>query len=137
MQSVHLKKAGGLLIRDRKFLLERHGGKDIYILPGGKLEQGETAEQALVRELREEFAITVQPSDFEKLAEFSSPAVHSPDNIVDIQTFLVNQWVGEITLHDGIEGVIWVNSESIQTIQASTIAIDHVMPMLQKMDLID
>ena len=137
MQQQHIKKAGGLLLRDRKLLLERHGGKDIHILPGGKIESGETPEQALVRELQEEFAITVKESDLEMLESFSSQAVHSPDNIVDIQTFLVKHWEGDITLHDGIEGIMWVDSKSVTSMHASTIAAEHVIPMLKKMDLLD
>ncbi len=132
-----LHKAGGLLIQDRKFMLEKHGGKEIYIIPGGKLEEGETAQKALIRELQEEFAILVKEEDLETLESFSSPAVHTPDKIVRIDTFLVKKWSGEITLHDGIEGVTWVNSTTINEISVSEIAKQHVLPMLLKMNLID
>lgn len=137
MQSGDIHKAGGVLLKDRKFLLERHGGKDTYIVPGGKLEAGETAAEALVREFREEFGLEIKSTALEYLDTFSSPAVHSPDRIVHIETFLIKEWDGEITLHDGIEGVMWINSHNITEVTVSPTAVTYVLPMLKKMGLID
>jgi mutator protein MutT len=52
-----LVKAGLIAVREGRVLLFRkHRGTRKLILPGGKLEAGETAQQALVRELREEMS---------------------------------------------------------------------------------
>ncbi len=42
-------------------------GREYYILPGGSMEDGETSEQTLVREIREEASVDVQIT--EKLGE--------------------------------------------------------------------
>lgn len=56
-----------LVFRDEKFLIcQRPEGKKRALLwefVGGKVEQGETEAQALVRECREELAITVNVGD--------------------------------------------------------------------------
>lgn len=48
------------------FLLTRHIhiGDPVWLMPGGKPDHGETAEECLVRELREELAMCVQRCTF-------------------------------------------------------------------------
>ena len=55
--------AAGVCIKDGKVLLARHtygAGKGLLIIPGGYLENGESPEQAVVREFREEVNIAVE-----------------------------------------------------------------------------
>ncbi len=60
------KALGAIIIRGKKFLLERHGERSTYILPRGKLEEGETHKEVLMRELQEEFNVMTTPADFER-----------------------------------------------------------------------
>jgi 8-oxo-dGTP diphosphatase len=53
-----------LIIADGKVLLERHAPADagtgyLWDIPGGKVEIGETPEQAVVREIREEMGVEI------------------------------------------------------------------------------
>jgi len=45
-------KVRAVLVKDDKLLIANYGG--VYLLPGGKVEKGETKEQAILRELKEE-----------------------------------------------------------------------------------
>jgi 8-oxo-dGTP diphosphatase len=131
-----MRKAGGILIVDRKFMLEKHGGNDTYVVPGGKLEAGETARQALVREFNEEFHVGFNPDDAVALGTFEARAVHSPDRIVSIDAFLIPRWIGDMRLDDGIEEVIWINSKNVQDYKVSSIALE-ILPLLATRGLID
>lgn len=53
-KKIDIHKAGGILIKDRKFLVERSKNKTFFIAPGGSIEPRETPKQALVRELKED-----------------------------------------------------------------------------------
>lgn len=54
-------RAGIVLIEDNKVaLIERHrGGLDYFVFPGGGMDEGETPEQAAVREAMEELGLEV------------------------------------------------------------------------------
>ena len=52
------------IIRDGRVLVARRArapALDIWTMPGGVVEQGETLTEALVREIREETALTIEP----------------------------------------------------------------------------
>ena len=58
------RSVAGVVLKEGKVLLCRHtygGGKGLLIVPGGYLERGETPEEAVRRELREETGITAEP----------------------------------------------------------------------------
>lgn len=54
-----LSTAGLLIIKNRKLLLAYSRNKECFYLPGGKIDSGETATQALCREIAEEMNVTI------------------------------------------------------------------------------
>jgi len=55
---------GGVLVRQGRVLLIRRGKEPLYgrwVVPGGTVELGEPLDEALVRELREETGLEVEP----------------------------------------------------------------------------
>jgi len=55
---------GGVVVRDGRVLLIRRGKQPLYgrwVVPGGTVELGESLGQALVREMREETGLEVEP----------------------------------------------------------------------------
>lgn len=53
--------APALLLTQRASTLSRHAGQ--WALPGGRIDEGETPEQAALRELHEEIGLRLAPSD--------------------------------------------------------------------------
>lgn len=90
--------AVGVLVRDDdSFLLtSRPEGKayaGYWEFPGGKLEVGETVEQALRRELQEEIGITIQDC-----ALWKTERIDYPHALVQLNFCKVTQWTGELQM---------------------------------------
>ena len=93
--------AVGILIRaDGDFLLtSRPPGKvyeDYWEFPGGKLEAGESVEQALRRELIEEIGLTITAPQLWK-----TELVDYPHALVRLHFCKVFDWTGELQMHEG------------------------------------
>jgi 8-oxo-dGTP diphosphatase len=130
-------KAAGIIIKDRKMLVERSQGKPAFIGPGGRIEAGETAKQALVRELREEFQIRVAEPDLEHFGRFSAEAANHPGQQVYMETFLVKRWKGEIHPDGEIDEVMWLSSDLPDGVTLGSIFAHKVLPQLKQRGLID
>lgn len=67
-----IDKLAWLTFKDQQLLCARSHGKDIYYIPGGKREPGESDEAALIREIEEELAVALQPDTLRFVCEFSA-----------------------------------------------------------------
>lgn len=56
-----LNFVGGILSNQQKILLQKRADKQTWGLPGGAIELGESAYEALIREFQEETGIAVKP----------------------------------------------------------------------------
>ena len=72
-----------IIFRDGKLALVHNGKFDYYRFPGGGIEQGETREEALIREVKEESGLVVIP---ESIREYGSvlrlSRVRGSENII-------------------------------------------------------
>jgi len=136
-RKIDIHKAAGVLIKDRKFLITRSLGKSFFIAPGGKLEKGESPENALIRELHEELNINVAVSDLVPFGTFFAPAAGHEDSYLQMDVFMVNNWQGEIIPSSEVEEVKWIDSQLAPGIELGSIFHHDVLPKLKEMGLID
>jgi 8-oxo-dGTP pyrophosphatase MutT (NUDIX family) len=79
---ISLPCAGLLLIKDRKLLLAFSRNKQCFYLPGGKIDAGETASQALCREIREELNIPIEEKELRYYTHITAPAYGEKKGII-------------------------------------------------------
>lgn len=75
MQETHfIDKLALIYLQDRKLLVTRSEGKDMYYLPGGKREAGESDYTALSREVLEELNVSLEPETEHYFGTFEAQA---------------------------------------------------------------
>ena len=81
-------KYGLVLLKDKKFLINRKKGTTFFLMPGGKPEKKETVEDCLVREIQEEHNCKVVLGSLSFFGEFEDVAANEPNTIIYIKLYL-------------------------------------------------
>ena len=79
-------------------------------IPGGKLEPGETPEQCIVREIREELATEVKAEEILGVVDYDYPTFH-----LTMHCILCTIVSGELKLLEH-EAAKWVNKETLHSV---------------------
>jgi 8-oxo-dGTP diphosphatase len=93
----------------RVLLAKRPKGRPLeglWEFPGGKVETGETPEQALIRELNEELSIDVSQTC---LAPFTFASHAYPDFHLLMPLYVCRRWKGDVVAMEGQE-LAWVRA---------------------------
>ena len=83
----HIVVAAVALVRDGHVLTVRKRGTERFMLVGGKLEPGESARDAALRETWEEVGLRIESATL--LGEFHSMAANEPDHTLHSTVFWV------------------------------------------------
>ena len=97
---------------ERIFATQRGYGewKDYWEFPGGKIEAGETPEEALVREIREELCAQISVDAFLTTVEYDYPSFH-----LHMCCYLCRVTDGELTLKEH-EAARWLTKEELRSV---------------------
>lgn len=110
LRSIHVMAAVISDARGRILLARRTEGRDLagrWEFPGGKLEPGESPEDALVRELREELGIEARVGDH----VISVPQQY-PDKRLCLEVRHLTGWTGTPRGHEG-QALAWVAPDKL------------------------
>ena len=105
-----------VVVRDagKRILVVRKRGTSKYMLPGGKIEAGESPVQAAVRELREEVGAELVPDSLVFMGEWTAPAANEAGLTVHGHVF-EHPWIDGLAVRAEIEDLLWLHPEEMVT----------------------
>ncbi|WP_337821363.1 NUDIX hydrolase [Amycolatopsis sp. A1MSW2902] len=110
-----------------RILSTRSRGKDVYYLPGGKREPGETDLQTLVREIDEELAVAITPESAKHFGDFQAQAHgHAAGTLVRMTCYTAD-YRGTLTPSSEIEEIVWLTyADRSQVSPVDQVIFDHL-----------
>jgi len=128
-----IRIAAALLIGpDGRTLLVRKRGTQAFMQPGGKIDAGESAAVALVRELNEELGLIVDPTEAQFLGEFSAIAANEPGFEVNCQLYRLDV-AQDVMPAAEIEEVVWVDAGGTDELHLAPLTRDSILPLYRSL----
>jgi 8-oxo-dGTP pyrophosphatase MutT (NUDIX family) len=117
------------VLRDGALLTVRKRGTSMFMLPGGKLELGESAVDCAVREAAEEVGLAFAAADLDELGDWTAAAANEPGALVRSTVFLAPPAPAPRPLGE-IEELRWHPLGS-RTPDLAPLLVEHVLPALE------
>lgn len=123
------KVTAALLVKENKILIAQRASMDKlagkWEFPGGKIEDGETPEECLAREMNEEFEIEINVRDF-----FMDSIYHYEQGEIQLLAYWC-EWVSgdlKAMVHDDYQ---WVSDEELQQFDFAPADIPFVKKLIE------
>lgn len=102
-----------IIHEDKVFATQRGYGefKGGWEFPGGKIEEGETPQEALVREIKEELNVEIEVGELLDVVEYDYPNFH-----LSMDCFICKIKSGELVLNEH-EAAKWLTKETLDSVE--------------------
>jgi len=128
-----IRIAAALLIgADGRTLLVRKRGTQAFMQPGGKIDAGESAPQALARELHEELGLLIEPEQAQFLGEFCALAANEPGFEVNCQLYRLDV-AQDVVPAAEIEELVWVDAGAVDHLHLAPLTRDSILPLYRSL----
>jgi len=129
-----IDKLAWLHIENKKLLAVRSHDKTLFYIPGGKRELGESDEQALTREIKEEISVDIYQNSIKYAERFSAQADSKNEGIIVKLTCYYADHEGELKPDSEIAELRFLTSTDKELCSLATL---KVIDWLYKRDLIE
>ncbi|MEO3944902.1 NUDIX domain-containing protein [Gorillibacterium sp. CAU 1737] len=113
-----IDKVAWILRKEDKILCARSNGKDLFYLPGGKREPGETDEETLAREILEEISVHILPETIIPMGAFEAEAHGKAHGTPVRMTCYEADYTGELKPDAEIAELAWLGYQDRERVSA-------------------
>jgi 8-oxo-dGTP diphosphatase len=118
---------------DGRVLAARSKGKELYYIPGGKRDPGETDHDTLIREVEEELTVRIKPETITHFGDFEAKADGKEEGVLVKMACYFADFEGELNVSSEIEELAWLSYRDRERVsQVSQLIWDR----LHKLDLL-
>lgn len=103
-----IDKIAWIRLENGRILSTRSHGKDVYYIPGGKREPGETDLDTLAREISEELTVAIKTDSATHVGTFEAQAHGHPNGTAVRMTCYAADYQGTLTPSSEIAELIWL-----------------------------
>ncbi len=107
MVKSYIDKLAFIEVRNRKILETCSYGKNKWYIPGGKREQDESDQEALIREIKEELLVNIIPETLAHYGTFEAQALGKPEGTVVRMTCYTGKYTGVLSPSAEVERLDW------------------------------
>ena len=115
---------GAIILRDQRILLSRRANPPLqgeWSIPGGLVETGETTKEAIIREVREETSLEVEPVTlvevFERILRDKESRVQYHFVLIDYLCRIIS---GEAKAGSDVTELRWAKCEELESLAVSS-----------------
>lgn len=109
MEITYIDKLAYIHIKDGKVLMTLSRGKEVWYIPGGKREAGESDHQALMREVKEELNVDLIRETITHYGTFEAQAHGKPLGTIVRMTCFQGEYKGSLSATSEIEKIDFFN----------------------------
>ncbi len=113
-----IDKIALICIKNNKILATLSKGKNLYYMPGGKRESGESDIDTLCREIKEELSVDIKRETVQLYGKFEAQADGKEDGILVTMSCYNGEYDGILQPNSEIEKYSWLEYEDIDKVSA-------------------
>lgn len=122
-----IDKVAWIVVRDGRILSTRNHGLEVFYLPGGKREAGETDVDTLTREIKEELTVDIIAPTMALFGTFTAPAHGRSAGILVQMTCYTAEATGDLAASHEIAEYAWLSYADRGRVSATDqLVFDHL-----------
>ena len=113
-----IEKIAWIHVQEGKILSTLSKGKSTYYIPGGKREEGESDEETLVREAKEELDVNVILDTVSFIGTYVAPSDGAAEGVMIEMTCYMSDYEGVLKASSEIDHFVWHTISDINKVSA-------------------